>query len=278
MSDRYAALFGRLARRAEGAFIPFAMLGDPSPAAGASILAALEAGGADALELGLPFSDPVADGPVIQAAACRALAAGTRIADCWPVIAGVRAAHPGLPIGLLVYANLALHAGLDRFYGAARDAGVDSVLVADAPLDEAGPFEAAAARAGIAPVLIAPPNADPSRLARIAARARGFTYVTTRAGVTGADDRDHRGLAGRLAELRRLGAPPPVLGFGIATPAQVRSAMDAGAAGAISGSAVVRLAAAHADDPAARDAALRELVAAMKAATRRCPVTPAGRD
>jgi tryptophan synthase alpha chain len=278
MSDRYEALFRRLAGVREGAFIPFTVLGDPSPAASAGVLEALVAGGADALELGLPFSDPVADGPVIQAAGVRALAAGTRAADCWRLVAGVRAAHPALPIGLLVYANLVARPGPARFYAAAAEAGVDSVLIADLPLGEAAPFEAAALRAGIAPVFIAPPNAGPERLAAVAARTRGYTYVTTRAGVTGDARRDDDGLRDRLATLRRLGAPPPVLGFGIATPDQVRSALAAGAAGAIAGSAIVRRLAEAGDDPGARERGLRALVADLKAATRHCPPPATGED
>lgn len=239
--SRYEAMFARLAARGEGAFIPFAMLGDPSPEASAGVLEALVAGGADALELGIPFSDPVADGPVIQAAAVRALEAGTRLADCWTLIRRVREQHRELPIGLLVYANLVAHRDLDLFYAEAAEAGVDSVLVADLPVDAAGEFIAAAESHGIAPVFIAPPNADDARLARIAAASKGYTYVVTRAGVTGADDTLRRDSSALLARLKALGAPPPVLGFGISTPEHVRQGLAMGAAGVISGSAVVRV-------------------------------------
>ncbi len=267
MTDRYDRMFSVLAARGEGAFIPFVTLGDPDPGASHAVLEALVDGGADALELGLPFSDPVADGPVIQAAATRALAAGTRIAGCWELIARVRRRAPDLPIGLLVYANLVVRPGPAAFYAAAREAGVDSVLVADLPLAEAAPFEAAAIGAGIAPVLIAPPNASADRLAGIAARSRGYTYVTSRAGVTGDDRHDQADLAERIERLRTLGAPPPVVGFGISTPAAVRAVLAAGAAGAIAGSAVVRRLA----DPSLGQsgwARLRDFVAELKAATR----------
>jgi tryptophan synthase alpha chain len=120
---------------------------------------------------------------------------------------------------------------------------VDSVLVADLPLEEAEPFVDAARRAAVAPIFIAPPNVPPDRLARIAAHTQGYTYVTTRPGVTGEDRHEYGDLADRLATLRRLGAPPSLLGFGVSRPSQVRSALSAGAAGVIVGSAMVRRAA-----------------------------------
>jgi tryptophan synthase alpha chain len=261
--SRYAALFGNLAARGEGAFGAFAMLGDPDPDRSANILETLVEAGADMIELGIPFSDPVADGPVIQAAAVRALAAGTRTADCFRILAGFRERHPEIPVGILAYANLVAARGREHFYREAARAGVDSVLVADLPLLEAAPFLAAARRAGVAPVLIAAPNTPPERLARIAAEGEGYTYCVARAGVTGADrDVD---FAGRVvAGLRKAGAPPPIFGFGISRPEHVRLALEAGAAGVISGSAIVeRIESGRGDT-----APLRDFVAAMKAATR----------
>jgi len=237
---RYATMFDRLALKREGAFIPFAMLGDPDPARSLAAILTLAAAGADALELGLPFSDPVADGPVIQAAASRALRVGVRQADCWHILAELRGEFPELPIGLLVYANLVCHREPELFYEAAADAGVDSVLVADLPVAESAGVAAAARALGIAPVFIAPPNADEARIAAIAAAGEGYTYVTSREGVTGADERLRRDQSELIASLKRHGAPPPVLGFGISTPDHVRAALAMGAAGAISGSAVVR--------------------------------------
>jgi len=256
---RYAEMFARLTRAGEGAFIPFAMLGDPDPGRSLAAVRALARAGADALELGLPFSDPIADGPVIQAAATRALAAGVHRRDCWEIVASVRAEFPALPIGLLVYANLVCHREPAAFYGEAASAGVDSVLVADLPVLEAEPVAAAAREHGIAPVYIAPPNAEPARLRAIAAAGEAYTYVTSREGVTGADQRLRRDLSGIIATLRELGAPPPVLGFGIANPEQVRAALAMGAAGAISGSAVVKLVAEGGD--------VERFVKEMKAAT-----------
>jgi tryptophan synthase alpha chain len=256
--SRYAALFDRLLGRGEGAFGAFAMLGDPNPEAGAAILDALVEAGADMVEVGIPFSDPVADGPVIQAAAVRALAAGTRTADCFRLLAAFRERHPEVPVGILTYANIVMARGRDSFYQAAAEAGVDSVLVADVPLLEAAPFLAAARAAGVAPVLIAAPNTPPERMARIAAEGEGYTYCVARAGVTGADEQV-RFAADVIGALIAAGAPPPVLGFGISRPEHVRLALAAGAAGVISGSAIV--------ERIARGEDVRPFVAGMKAAT-----------
>lgn len=238
--SRYERMFSRLSARREGAFVPFVVAGDPDPDTSLAVMRALARAGADALELGLPFSDPVADGPVIQASAGRALAGGMTPSRAWPLLATIRAEFPDLPMGLLVYANLVIHRGPDHFYSAAAHAGVDSVLVADLPLQEADPLIAAARTHRISPIFIAPPNASEERLDRIAAASEGYVYVTSRPGVTGADRELHHDSARVMARLRTAGSPPPLLGFGIAEPRHVRQALTLGAAGAISGSAIVK--------------------------------------
>jgi len=267
-SNRYEAMFARLAGRGEGAFVPFAVVGDPDLATSLEIAAALVEGGADALELGIPFSDPLADGPTIQAAALRALRAGATPAACLEAVGRIRRAHPGIPIGLLVYANLLEALGPDAFFARAAASGVDSVLVADLPAFEAGPWAARAEAHGVCPVLIAPPDAERERLAAIAALCRGYTYVVARAGVTGADRRLRLRHGALFAALREEGAPPPLLGFGVSAPDHVRAAIAAGARGAISGSAVVERGAAHLGDPAAMRAALVRFTREMKEGTR----------
>jgi len=260
---RYEAMFERLAERGEGAFGAFVMLGDPDLETSAAILDALVEGGADMLEVGIPFSDPVADGPVIQAAAVRALRQGVTPADCFALLKEFRARHPQVPVGILTYANLVLARGIGGFYRAAADAGVDSVLVADVPLLESARFVAAAGAAGVDPVLIAAPNTPERTLAGIARAGRGYTYCVARAGVTGAD-REVSFDSGMIERLAALGAPPPVLGFGISEPGHVRLARAAGAAGVITGSAIVALAAAN---PGGEADAVRRFAAGMKAAT-----------
>ena len=158
--DRYDAMFALHARRNEGAFVPFVMLGDPDLERCEEVIDILVRSGADALELGIPFSDPIADGPVIQEAARRALTGGVTPGGCFELLARVRQKYPELPVGLLVYANLVFHKGIETFYQRCARAGVDSVLVADVPVREASPFVDAARAQKIAPVLIAPPNAS----------------------------------------------------------------------------------------------------------------------
>jgi tryptophan synthase alpha chain len=263
--NRYEAMFARLGKN--GAFVPFLVLGDPTPDESLAAALALVRGGADALELGIAFSDPLADGPTIQAADVRALAAGTRPRDAFAIIAKLRAAHADLPIGLLVYASLVEAPGHDAFYQAAQTAGVDSVLVADAPTVEVTPYVEAAERHGICPVLIATPNGADRDVARVAELTRGYTYVVSRAGVTGAEreaDADQHAL---IARLRAFGAAPCLLGFGISKPEHVRAALDAGAAGAICGSATVAIIEKHLDDANVRCQALERFTRGMKAAT-----------
>lgn len=262
-NDRYGAMFARLRDEGAGAFGGFVMLGDPDVETSAAILDALVEGGADMLEVGIPFSDPVADGPIIQAAADRALRQGVTPAACFALLAAFRQRHPHIPVGILTYANIVMARGKEAFYRTAAEAGVDSVLVADVPAFEAAPFAVAAKAEGVAPVMIAAPNTPPATLGRIAELGQGYTYCVARTGVTGTD-RDmrleHGGLFATLAE---HGAPSPILGFGISRPDQVRDALAGGAAGVISGSAIVRLVA-EADDPVA---AIRDFVRGMKDAT-----------
>jgi tryptophan synthase alpha chain len=260
---RYAAMFERCASRGEGAFGAFLMLGDPTPAASAAYVDALVEGGADLVELGIPFSDPVADGPVIQAAAVRALRAGVRTADCLAMIAAFRQRHPDIPVGILTYANIVAARGIGRFAAELAEAGTDSLLVADVPTLEAEPYAEAARQAGIDLVMIAAPNTPPAAIARIAALSSGYTYCVARSGVTGADRRIALRHGALFEALGEAGAAPPVLGFGIATPEHVRQGLEAGAAGVICGSALVRLVA-----EGASPSALSSFVSELKAATR----------
>jgi len=259
--SRYAAMFERCEAANEGAFGAFLMLGDPDPQTSADLLDALIEGGADMVELGIPFSDPVADGPVIQAAAIRALGAGVRTQHCLDLVTAFRSRHEAVPVGILTYANIVAARGIDTFCGELAAAGVDSLLVADVPGIEAAPYAKAARTAGIDLVMIAAPNTPAATLARIATLSSGYTYCVARAGVTGADAElslDHGALFAALGE---VGAPPPVLGFGISSPDQVRQALASGAAGVISGSAIVAKVGEGAD-------AVRDFVTEMKAATR----------
>ncbi|OXX40247.1 tryptophan synthase subunit alpha, partial [Vibrio sp. V07_P2A8T137] len=239
--DRYQTLFQRLADNNQGAFVPFVTIGDPDPEQSLRIMQTLVEAGADALELGIPFSDPLADGPTIQGANIRALDAGTTPDICFELITKIRAQYPDLPIGLLMYANLVYSRGIENFYQRCKNAGVDSVLIADVPTNESREFVAAADKYGIQPIFIAPPTASDETLAAVAKLGRGYTYLLSRSGVTGAETKANMPVHALLERLNQFDAPPALLGFGISEPEQVKQAITAGAAGAISGSAVVKI-------------------------------------
>ncbi|HAT2607458.1 TPA: tryptophan synthase subunit alpha [Kluyvera intermedia] len=266
--ERYETLFKQLKERKEGAFVPFVTLGDPSPEQSLKIIDTLIEAGADALELGIPFSDPLADGPTIQNATLRAFAAGVTPSQCFEMLAAIRQKHPTIPIGLLMYANLVFSRGIDEFYAQCEKAGVDSVLVADVPVEESAPFRQAALRHNVAPIFICPPNADDELLRQIASHGRGYTYLLSRAGVTGAENRAALPLHHLVEKLTEYNAAPPLQGFGISAPDQVTAAIDAGAAGAISGSAIVKIIEKNVDKPAAMFEELGAFVRSMKAGTR----------
>lgn len=265
--DRYAAMFERLEGKNEGAFVPFVMLGDPDKQTSLAIVKTLAEAGADALELGIPYSDPIADGPTIQHASIRALDNKITPNDCFDILRDFRDAHPDVPVGLLLYSNLVLARGLDEFYRDAAAAGVDSILIADVPLREADRFIAVAKTHNIRQILIAPPNASDETLQQIGEKSEGYTYLLGRAGVTGTETQASMPAAELIAKLDQYQVAPPLLGFGISKPQQVRDAIAAGAAGAISGSATVNIVAENLDDPARMLEQLSQFVATMKSAT-----------
>ena len=266
--ERYDTLFATLKARKEGAFVPFVTLGDPNPGQSLKIIDTLIEAGADALELGIPFSDPLADGPTIQNATLRAFAAGVTPTQCFEMLAAIRQKHPTIPIGLLMYANLVFNRGIDEFYAECARVGVDSVLVADVPVEESAPFRQAAMRHNVAPIFICPPNADEELLRQIAAHGRGYTYLLSRAGVTGTETRAALPLHHLVEKLAEYNAAPPLQGFGISAPDQVTATIDAGAAGAISGSAIVKIIERNVENPQAMLDELSRFVKSMKAATK----------
>ncbi|OXX69906.1 tryptophan synthase subunit alpha [Vibrio sp. V03_P4A6T147] len=265
--DRYQTLFQRLADNNQGAFVPFVTIGDPDPEQSLHIMQTLVEAGADALELGIPFSDPLADGPTIQGANIRALDAGTTPDICFELITKIRAQYPDLPIGLLMYANLVYSRGIENFYQRCKNAGVDSVLIADVPTNESREFVAAADKYGIQPIFIAPPTASDETLAAVAKLGRGYTYLLSRSGVTGAETKANMPVHALLERLNQFDAPPALLGFGISEPEQVKQAITAGAAGAISGSAVVKIIEQRLTQPDEMLTTLSHFVSSMKAAT-----------
>ncbi|MGB0835604.1 MAG: tryptophan synthase subunit alpha [Psychrobium sp.] len=268
MTNRYQELFSQLKTKNEGAFVPFVAIGDPNPEQSLAVIDTLVNAGADALELGIPFSDPSADGPTIQAASDRALDAGTTPDVCFDIIAKIRAKHPQTPIGLLLYANLVASNGIETFFEKCAKAGVDSVLIADVPLRESAPFKSAATAAGIASIYIAPPNGSEQTLKAVAEHSEGYTYLLSRAGVTGTESKVQMPVNHLIDTLKENNAPPLLLGFGISTPDDAKNGLASGADGIISGSAIVKIIEKNLDNNSQMLGELGEFIGAMKAATR----------
>lgn len=266
--DRYTTLFANLEKKNEGAFVPFVTIGDPDKKTSLEIIKTLIEAGADALELGIPFSDPLADGPTIQEANIRALDSKVTPDHCFDILKDIRAKYPNVPIGLLLYANLVYANGIENFYQKCKDAGVDSILIADVPAHESKDFLEVAKKTGIQQIFIAPPDATDELLQTISKLGSGYTYLLSRVGVTGAETAANLPVETVLAKLKEYNAPKPILGFGISKPEQVKEAIRAGATGAISGSATVKIIQENLDDKEKMLSKLKSFVEEMKKATR----------
>jgi tryptophan synthase alpha chain len=266
--SRLDRTFARLRAAGERALVAYFTAGDPSLVATAQLVREAARRGADVVELGVPFSDPLADGPVIQRAARRALAAGASLTRVLEIAAEVR--HDvEAPLVLLTYYNPVLAFGLEAFAGAAAKAGVDGVIVADLPVEEAEALGGAADAAGVDLVQLVAPTSTGPRMRRIARQSRGFIYLVSLTGVTGARRELPPELAAQIRALRRVTTKPVCVGFGIGTPEQV-AMVGALADGVIVGSAIVRCVEDHAD---AGDLvpAVGQFIASLKA-----PLRPGG--
>lgn len=239
MKSAISSCFERL--RAEGrcALMPFLTAGDPNLSTTRAALLALQEAGADLVELGIPYSDPLADGPVIQAAAGRALAAGTTLAGVLELLSSLKG-ELALPVVLFTYSNPLLNCGMESFCQQAAAAGAAGLLVPDLPLEEAERLSPIAAAAGLDLVLLVAPTTPPQRMARIVAASRGFTYLVSVTGVTGERSQMETRVAGLVQQIKALGSTPVAVGFGISGVEQAVQVRDWGADGAIVGSALVK--------------------------------------
>lgn len=243
------------ALRASGrkALVPFISAGDPSLEATVPVMHALAAAGADVIELGVPFSDPMADGPVIQRSSERALARGAGLAYVLEAVRGFRETDATTPIVLMGYLNPVEIRGAAGFAAVAADVGVDGVLLVDLPPEEADEYRAAFSRQGLALISLASPTTPEARLERLCAQSEGYLYYVTFAGVTGADGLDVAEAGHRLRQLRAMASMPVYAGFGIRDAASA-AAMAVHADGVVVGSALVSVLAqgSDADDAASR--------------------------
>jgi len=262
-------LLRKLKERGEGALIAYVCGGDPDPEYTPEIVDALIQGGADIVELGIPFSDPIADGPTIQAASVRALNAGTTPEGVMEIAERIREDHGSIPLVVLTYYNSVFRMGVERFFKLAVDYEIDGVIVPDLPIEEAGEYREIAGTHGIDTIFLATPNTTRERLESIIEYTSGFLYLVSIFGVTGARERIHERT---LQTLQRLlpqigGRIPLAVGFGISEPEHVRTIIRSGADGAIVGSAFVKIVEKHRGNLGEMTEAIREKASELKAAT-----------
>src|SRR5213595_3460297 len=213
--SRIKSTFAALAAQNKKGLIPFITAGDPEPGLTVALMHALVAGGADVIELGVPFSDPMADGPVIQRASERALAQGVSLSDVLEMVAEFRSKDAATPVVLMGYANPIEAMGAAVFTARAQEAGIDGVIVIDYPPEEAGEFVALADARGLAPIFLLSPTTPEARIVAVSRMARGYVYYVSLKGVTGAGHLDTGEVIARLAEIRRHVTLPIGVGFGI---------------------------------------------------------------
>lgn len=263
--NRFDATFTALKSRNETALVGFVSAGDPNYDTSLAIIDAMATAGLDVLELGIPFSDPTADGPMIQRSSQRAIEAGMSLSRAMDMVAEIRAKHADLPIVLFSYYNPILAMGQTEFYARATAAGADGALIVDLPPEEAP--ELTSQFAGPFPLIhLVAPTTSPERQKQILASAGAFVYLISRTGVTGSGEIDVSSIGGHVAEIREATTTPVCVGFGISTPDHVRAIGDA-ADGVVIGSAFERIIEDNldaADLPEQLAAYVRELKAACK--------------
>jgi tryptophan synthase alpha chain len=264
--NRYEQVFTQVKKENRIAFIPFAAAGDPDISTSEAIFKTYLDAGADVLEIGYPFSDPVADGPTNQRASRRAISAGLDHTTFFKLIGSLRN-YSEAPLGVLMYANSALHLGYKEFCRRASDAGVDSVLVADMPPEEAGEMQAAMKACGLRSVFIVSELTPPDRMRFICKAIDGFVYVVSRLGSTGVQSEMDMTVKKTLSKLGAVTKLPLCVGFGISAPKHVGQMKKAGAHGAIVGSALVAIIEKNLDNKKKMLSELAKAVREFKAAT-----------
>jgi tryptophan synthase alpha chain len=254
MGERIKLCFERAREAGRAAFIPYITAGDPDSASTIKVVRALDAAGADLIELGVPFSDPLADGPVIQRACQRGLASGMNLSGALGIARTLRDEISAAMV-LFSYANPIVKMGEEVFANRCADAGLDGVLVTDLPVEEAGTLKDQLERKGLALILLVAPTSGPARIRLIAKMASGFIYYISRTGVTGSGAGPDPGISEDIDRIRAATELPVAVGFGIGSKAQFDSAASI-ADGVVVGSAIVQAMEASTHDPAAAAAAV----------------------
>jgi tryptophan synthase alpha chain len=243
---RIAGLFSRLKCEGRKGLVAYITAGDPAPDRTPALVEALERGGADLIELGVPFSDPIADGPVIQRAGYRALEAGTTVRKVLEIAAEIRT-RSEIPLLLFTYLNPVMRYGIEKLAADARAAGIDGCLLIDASVEEAGAYVQVMRAAGLDTVFLAAPTSSPRRLRLVAEYSTGFVYLVSRAGVTGERDSISSAVAPLIQAMREVTSLPLAVGFGVSTPEHVAE-IGRQAEAVVVGSAIMRLIDENADN------------------------------
>jgi tryptophan synthase alpha chain len=267
--NEISKVFQKLKARCDGTLVGYVTGGDPEPRLTPKIAEALITGGVDILELGIPFSDPIADGPTIQAASLRALQAGTTPKMVLDMAEEIKKRHD-TPIAVMTYYNPIFRTGLDKFFRLAASNGVDGVIAADLPVEEAADYKAAAEACGVDTIFLAAPSTSNERLQRIVECTLGFLYLVSHFGVTGAREAVERStiqLIQRVLPFTR-GHVPLAVGFGVSKPEHVEGIIGAGADGVIVGSAFVDIVSRHKKDTNAMLKELEEAAHSLKEAAK----------
>jgi tryptophan synthase alpha chain len=251
----YRQVFAELKEQNRAALIPFFVIGDPGYQTSLAVVKAAVDAGADILELGVPFSDPIADGPTIQKADVRAMRGGMNVHQALEFIREIKS-HKDIPIGLLMYYNLVHRYGMERFFADFHRAGVNSVLVADLSIDDAAEVIGPSRSAGVDTVFMVTPNTEPGRMKLIASKTTGFIYAVSLLGVTGSRETLSNAVEGLIQQLKSLTDVPICVGFGVSKPEHARTIADAGADGVIIGSRLVAMIEDNLDHP---EAAISEI-------------------
>lgn len=266
--ESYDEMFERVAKNNEGAFVPFVVAGDPDMETSLEIVKTIINNGADALEIGFAFSDPIADGPTVQDADVRALDAGMTTDKCFEFIRKIRE-FTSIPIGLLVYYNLIYQRGIDQFYKEAYENGINAILSADLPPEEAEDAIIAARENNIDQIFLAAQTTTTERLEKISQLSSGFTYLVSVMGVTGARTEVKTSTVDLIKRIRAHNKLPIMVGFGISKPSHVKEVVSAGAEGAIVGSAIIDIIAKNLSNKEVMLEEIAQYTKALKNATKK---------
>ena len=241
MQNRITEKFFELAKKSESALICYVVGGYPDIRTSQQVINALVVGGADIIEIGIPFSDPIADGPTIQVASNSALRKGMTPEKALQLAKSVREWHPSLPLLAMTYSNILVRASMEKFMSQSKKCGFDGFVLPDMPVEESGAYSAIASKLSVATVFLVSPNTPESRLRKIVASTSGFLYIVSVYGITGARNSFEEYTLSTIKAVKQVaGAKVPVaVGFGISTPAHAKSMIDAGADGVIVGSAII---------------------------------------